>query len=69
MILTVLGLFAFDATESAKTEGLNANLWAGLAMVVVALAFFLWAKLDPIRMIVQENEPGAEEPKDIAGLD
>ncbi|MGY5765815.1 hypothetical protein ACXET9_11505 [Brachybacterium sp. DNPG3] len=68
-ILTLMGLFAFDAAESAKTDGMNANLWAGIAMVVVAALFFLWAKLDPIRMIVQDNEEGAEEPKDIAGLD
>lgn len=68
VILVLLGLFAFDAAEAAKTDGLNANLWAGLAMVVVALAFLLWARLEPIRIVVRENEPGAEDEKDISAL-
>ncbi|MEE1619590.1 hypothetical protein [Brachybacterium sp. J153] len=68
LILVAMGLFAFTPHEAAKTDGLNANLWAGIAMVVVAILFFVWAKLDPIRMIVRENEDGAEEPKDIAAL-
>jgi len=69
VILTLLGLFAFNPDEAAKTDGLNANLWAGLALIVFSAAFFVWAKLDPIRMIVQENEPGAEDGKDIAAAD
>lgn len=68
LILVVLGLVAFDADEAAKTDGLNANLWAGLGMVVVSIAFLAWARLEPIRIVVQENEPGAEEPRDIAAL-
>ncbi|GAA1298176.1 MULTISPECIES: hypothetical protein [Brachybacterium] len=69
LILVAMGLFAFNDAEAAKTEGLNANLWAGLAMVVVAILFVLWTKLDPIRMVVRENEEGADVPKDIAPLD
>nr|WP_193106639.1 hypothetical protein [Brachybacterium sp. FME24] len=69
VLLTLMGLFAFDDAAAAKTGGPNANLWAGLAMVVVALLFVLWTKLDPIRMVVRENEDGAEEPRDIAPLD
>ena len=68
VVLGLMGLFAFDPAESAKTDGMNANLWAGVAMVVVAAAFLLWAKLEPIRIVVRENEPGAEEPKDISAL-
>lgn len=69
VILTLLGLFGFDEAEAAKTDGLNANLWAGLALIVFAVAFFVWAKLDPIRILVQENEPGAEDDKDISAID
>ncbi|MFC0672424.1 hypothetical protein [Brachybacterium hainanense] len=69
LILTALGLFAFDAAESAKTDGLNANLWAGIALIVFSALFFAWAKLDPIRMIVSDNEPGAEDERDIAAVD
>jgi hypothetical protein len=59
----------FDDAESAKTAGMNANLWAGLVMIVFGAAFFAWTKIAPIRMVVAENEEGAEEPRDIAGLD
>jgi predicted cobalt transporter CbtA len=66
--LTLMGLFGFTAEESAKTDGLNANLWAGLGMILAAIVFFAWTKLQPIHMVVRDNEPGAEEPKDIAGV-
>ncbi|MGP5007707.1 hypothetical protein ACTXJK_12485 [Brachybacterium tyrofermentans] len=69
VLLTLMGLFAFDDAAAAKTGGMNANLWAGLAMIVVAIAFVVWTKLDPIRMVVHENEDGAEVPRDIAPLD
>ena len=68
LILVIMGLVAFSPDEAAKTDGLNANLWAGLAMLVVGVLFMVWTKLDPIRMVVRDNEPGAEEPKDIAAL-
>lgn len=69
LILVAMGLFAFGEAEAAKTDGLNANLWAGLALVVVAVVFALWSKLDPIRLVVRDNEDGAEVPRDIAPLD
>ncbi len=67
-VLLVLGMFFFDATTAQKTDGMNANLWSGIAMLAFAIAMAMWAKLDPIRMVVRDNEPGAEEPKDIAAL-
>lgn len=66
LVCLVMGLFFFNDTESARTGGVNANLWAGLGMIVFAAIFFLWAKLQPITIVVSENEPGAEDPKDIA---
>ena len=45
VILTLMGLFGDAETE--KTGGTNANLWAGLAMLVVGLAFVAWAKVRP----------------------
>lgn len=68
LILVVLGLVSFTATDAAKTGGVNANLWAGIGMVVVAAAFLIWARLEPIRIIVRENEPGAEQSHDIAAV-
>ena len=69
LILVIMGLVAFSPDEAAKTDGMNANLWAGLAMLVVGVLFVVWTKLDPIRMVVRDNEPGAEEPHDISALD
>lgn len=68
LILTITGLVDFTAADAERTGGVNANLWAGIGMLVVAAAFLLWARLEPIRIVVQDNEPGAEEPHDIAAV-
>ncbi len=46
VLLVVAGLF-MDKAE-AKTGGVNANLWTGLALLVVGAAFLLWARVKPI---------------------
>ena len=46
VILTLMGLFGDQ--ESDKTGGVNANLWAGLAMLLVGLVFVAWARLRPV---------------------
>ncbi|RCK69803.1 hypothetical protein DT076_10265 [Desertihabitans brevis] len=69
LVLTVMGLFFFDEAARAKTADLNANLWTGLAMLAFGALFVLWARLRPIRIVVKENEPGAEERRDIAPTD
>jgi uncharacterized membrane protein YidH (DUF202 family) len=48
IVLTVLGLVDYSEADRAKTGDVNANLWAGIAMIVVALVFVLWLKLRPI---------------------
>lgn len=47
LVLTVLGIIA-DPNEVAKADGLNINLWGGLAMLAFAAGFVLWARLRPI---------------------
>lgn len=46
LILTLAGIFG--DTEEEKTGGINANLWAGLAILVVGLAFLAWCRLRPV---------------------
>ncbi len=46
VILTLMGLLG-DTGED-KTGGVNANLWAGLALLVAGLGFLAWARLKPI---------------------
>jgi glucose uptake protein GlcU len=48
VVLVIMGLVADSEADRAKTGDVNANLWAGLVMVVVALAFFLWSRLRPV---------------------
>ena len=54
VVLVLVGLFGNSAEDKAKTGDVNANLWAGLVMIVVALAFYLWTRLRPI--VVDEAE-------------
>ncbi|MFC7495248.1 MULTISPECIES: hypothetical protein [unclassified Nocardioides] len=57
IILLAMGLFGDRELE--KTDGVNANLWAGLAMAVFGAAFIAWAWLRPVRV--------PHDPDDAAG--
>jgi LPXTG-motif cell wall-anchored protein len=46
VILTLTGIFGDEALP--KTGGVNANLWAGLVLLVVGIAFIVWARLRPV---------------------
>jgi hypothetical protein len=46
VILTLVGLFGDE--EADKTGGVNANLWAGLVLLVGGIAFLVWARLRPV---------------------
>lgn len=61
-ILLLMGLFG-DA-ETDKTGGWNANLWSGLAMLVVGIGFIVWARLKPV---VVAEVPDEEKPKAVPG--
>ncbi|GGL42265.1 hypothetical protein H9L10_11265 [Phycicoccus endophyticus] len=59
VILTLMGLLADPETD--KTEGVNANLWAGLALLVVGVAFVAWARLKPI-VVPEDVEHVGDDP-------
>ena len=46
LIILLVGIFG-DAEED-KTGGVNANLWAGLALVAAGIIFIAWAWLRPV---------------------
>jgi uncharacterized membrane protein len=48
IVLVLMGIFADNADDQHKTGGVDANLWAGLVMVVVAIAFLVWTRLRPV---------------------
>jgi len=55
VLLIALGLFHTSDADLAKADNFNINLWGGLGMLAVALAFALWAKLRPIVVPTQEQ--------------
>ncbi|WP_369253722.1 hypothetical protein [Geodermatophilus amargosae] len=61
IVLVLLGLFSDTAADRERTGDVNANLWAGLAMLVFAAAFVLWVRLRPI---VVESPPDRQDPED-----
>lgn len=48
VVLVIVGLVDDGGDALEKTGGVNANLWAGIVMVVVAAGFALWSRLRPI---------------------
>jgi len=47
VVLVVLGFGFTSDDDLKKAEGVNINLWAGIAMVVLSAAFAAWATLRP----------------------
>ena len=53
-VLSIIGLFLLVCSaflngpdETAKTGGVNANLWSGLGLVVIAILMILWWVAEP----------------------
>jgi hypothetical protein len=46
VILLLTGIFGDK--ELDKTGGVNANLWAGIVLIVVSAIFLTWARLRPV---------------------
>ncbi len=55
VILLLMGLFGDE--QGDKTGDVNANLWAGLALLVVGAAFITWARLKPVK-VPESTESG-----------
>ena len=62
VILTLLGLFGDQ--EGDKTGDVNANLWAGLVLLVISGIFLVWARLRPV--VVPEHDEAPDD-QDSAG--
>jgi len=59
-ILVLMGLFGDQ--ELDKTGDVNANLWAGLALAIVAAVFLTWARLKPIVVPDHVEPPDPDRP-------
>lgn len=60
VILLVTSFIGDQALE--KTGGVNANLWAGLALLAVGVVFGAWARLRPIVVEQPGEQPGEQVP-------
>ena len=70
IVLTVLGIVDYSEADRAKTGDVNANLYAGIAMMVVALGFAVWLWLrqivvDPVAL-EQEKGEGTSDGSDLS---
>jgi hypothetical protein len=59
VILTLLGIFADKAYD--KTGNVNANLYAGIVLLLISAAFITWARVKPI-IVPEHIEPVADDP-------
>jgi hypothetical protein len=64
LIILLVGLFG-DAEED-KTGGVNANLWAGLALLAAGAIFAAWAWLRPV-VVPDDFEPDHDDDARPAG--
>lgn len=60
IILTAMGLIG-DA-ELEKTGGVNANLWAGIFLLIGSAVFLGWAKLRPVTVVHHIEHDEAPRP-------
>ena len=63
VVLLLVSFFGADETD--KTGGIDANLWAGLAMIAFGVGFVLWQRLRPVVV----DTGGARDGEDVAGGD
>jgi hypothetical protein len=57
ILLVTRAVYGDEGGENS--EGVNANLWAGLALLGVGIGFVVWARVRPVRV----SEPG-EAPRE-----
>jgi multisubunit Na+/H+ antiporter MnhB subunit len=58
-VILLLVSFSTSEAEKARADGINANLWVGITLLVVGLLMILWAVTRPI--IVDEAELEADK--------
>ena len=57
VVLTVMGVVDRSEEALAKAGGVNANLWTGIGLLVVALAFAAWTRWRPVVVDAPADAP------------
>ncbi len=66
VLLIILGATDSDA-EIDKAQGININLWAGLAMLLFGVLMLLWAFTRPLAAQLDSEESGGGAGGDLDG--
>ena len=61
-VLAVTGVVSTSPTDLAKSGGVNVNLWTGLALLLAAAVFLVWARLRPVLVPAGSTATDDEDP-------
>jgi hypothetical protein len=64
LILLPTGLFATDDAALAKADGLNVNVWTGVALLIAGAVFIAWARLRPVVVPPEHDQQTAGSGED-----
>ncbi len=61
LILVITGAVQHSAADLARSGGWNTNLWSGIVMLVVGIAFGIWTVLRPTKLARTHESPDMTE--------
>lgn len=74
VVCLIYGIVDYTAADARRSGGINVNLWAGVGMLVAAVAFIAWTLWRPVDEVARRateqratTEPDAEADIDRAG--
>ena len=62
VILLLTGLFGTSQEELDRAGGANVNLWTGIGLLLLAAFFIGWARLRPVVVPDDPDDPAVEPP-------
>jgi uncharacterized membrane protein len=65
-VTLVLASFGTSDAQRAKADGINANLWVGLVLLVAGVLFVVWAVTQPIVVDEEQLERDKREVEEAA---
>jgi hypothetical protein len=66
-VILLLASFATSDADKAKADGINANLWVGLVLLVFGALMVAWAVTRPIEVDEEELEADKRAVEEAAG--
>lgn len=66
-LILLLTSFATSDADRAKADGINANLWMGLLLLVVGILMIVWAVTRPIVVDQEQLEADKRAVEEAAG--